>query len=91
MRQHIFSIERRIYIKSKQIDRDTFRTTTEPQTHIMRSNKEIEEYTDTHSEIKKRRLAFCGYIKRRQPFRLKVDVDDNLTVIDFHLEKYIKI
>ena len=42
----------------------------EQHTFKLRSNKEVEEYTDIHSDIKKRRLKFYGHIKRMNPSRL---------------------
>lgn len=44
--------------------------TIDRQTYRLRSNKEVEQYTDLHSDIKKRRLKFFGHIKRMDPSRL---------------------
>lgn len=43
---------------------------TEQHDYRLRSNKEIEEYTDIHSDMRKRRLKFFGHIKRMDPTRL---------------------
>ena len=43
---------------------------TDEHTYRLRSNKEIEEYTDIHSDMRKRRLKFYGHIKRMEPTRL---------------------
>ena len=42
----------------------------EIQTYRLRSNKEIEGYTNVHSDMRKRRLKFYGHIKRMDPTRL---------------------
>ena len=43
---------------------------TDKQTFKLRSNKEVEEYTNIHSDMRKRRLKFYGHIKRMKPTRL---------------------
>lgn len=43
---------------------------TDGETYRLRSNKEIEEYTDIHGDMRKRRLKFYGHIKRMAPTRL---------------------
>lgn len=45
-------------------------TNTDKQNYRHRSNKEIEEYTNMHSDMRKRRLKFYGHIKRMESTRL---------------------
>lgn len=43
---------------------------TDVQTYRLRSNREIEEHSNIHSDMRKRRLKFYGHIKRMEPTRL---------------------